>query len=65
MPQYRIYLKNLSDPSHSDPAQGQVKEILHSAPSQSVILEQLLKEIQRTCSDPHTHYSWTIQEIGL
>lgn len=65
MPNYRIYLKNLTDTSHKDPAPGQVKEIPHTADSPQTVESKLLEEISKTCSEPHTHYSWTIQEIGL
>lgn len=64
MPTYRIYLKNISDPSHEDPGPGRIKEIVDRAVSPEHILEMLLREIRRQCADPYQHYSWTIQEIA-
>lgn len=63
MPTYKIILRNHSDASHSDPGPGCVKEIIHSAANQASAESALLVEIQRTCSDPHTHYTWTITEV--
>jgi hypothetical protein len=64
MPQYRVYLKNISDHSHEDPRPGTIKEIVHTAVNEQHMLEALLYEIRRQCPDPHQHYSWTIEEIS-
>jgi len=63
MPTYKIILRNHSDPSHNDPGPGRVKQALHIADSAEQAESALLYEIQRICSDPHTHYSWTITEV--
>lgn len=63
MPTYRVYLKNISDHSHSDPRVGCIKQITHTAEDQQHMLQVLLQQIHRVCADPHSHYSWTIREI--
>lgn len=64
MPTYRVYLKNLTDTSHADPAPGTIKEIVHTAEDPEQMLAALLYEIRRTCSEPYQHYTWTIQQIA-
>ena len=64
MPTYRVYLKNISDTSHSDPGPGTIKEIVHRAQDEQHMLTVLLYEIRRQCADPYQHYTWTIQQIA-
>lgn len=63
MPTYKIIIRNLSDTAHSDPAPGCVKQALHTAPTLLDAEQALLHEIRRICSEPYTHYTWTITEI--